>query len=772
MRRTDALPKARGALTYGADLAAPQMLWAAYATSVHPHARLRSLPVEEARAMPGVRAVLTAGDIPRVLPKRRWDPSRPLLVETECRFQGEPVAVVAAQSLVEARAAARFLQSKAEWEVLPAFTDLEKEFPEWPDVETMKRHERVNAHVLARRGDFERAVAEADLVHEETFRTPMVAQVPMEPHACLARVQGDDWHVQTTTQTPFGMREDIADKLHLPEAKVRVEGTWVGGGFGGKNEALLETHALLLSRLTDRPVRLSLSFREEFLFTRTTQPAIFRMATCVRDGKPFARRTRLLLDTGASLPGRDFALGYSLGFTLGPYRWDTWELEGYALRTHRAPFGPHRAPLAPQCTFASDGHMDSLARRLKVDPFQLRLEQVWRTGDRTPFGQEVPPFAAAAALEQARALEKEWRRGLAPGHGIGVGLGFWSTGTSMGGEAVLTLGPKGLTILQGEREIGSGSVVEGLRVIAAQATGLPEDAVEVVYGDTSTAPFDSGVFGSRTVIALGRAVEKGCEALLKELARRSDHSPGEAGEATPRPRTSRGKLRLDLQGGEVFVRSPRGTGPLLGYLTEEERNGGGLRAHGKEYGRSHELDSSGAVEGDLYAYSDLIAAVHLAEVRVDPDTGSVRVVRYAAFHDAGKVLDREGYRGQVEGGLVMGLGTALSEEGLITSEGRLQNAGLLDYRVPTIRDAPSDLRIIAIEGFPGSGPQGSKGVGEPPIIPVPATVANAVADATGSRVLELPLTPERVARALALISPGAPTGPAGPVTPAVRGRPK
>ena len=752
MTRSDALPKAMGAVPYAGDLELPGMLWAAYVTSPHAHARIRLLDPSPARKVPGVVDVLTAEDLPALLPDGFVE-DPPLLAAEEVRFVGQPVAVVAAETLPAARQGARAV--RVEYEPLPSFTDIESEFPRWPDREEMKGNPHVTGHVLARRGDFEAVAARGDLVHEETYRTGMVAQVALEPHACLAEVRGSDWHVITTTQTPFGIREDLADKLHLPAEHLRVEGTWVGGGFGGKNEAILEPHALLLAKKTGRPVRIGLSFREEFLWARSTQPAVFRMTSVVIDGRLVARRTRLLLDTGNSLPGRDFALGYSLGFTLGPYRLEAWEVEGYALRTHRPPFGPHRAPLAPQCAFAAEGHIDSLARRMGVDPVEFRRRHVWREGDLTPFGQKVPPFAAEAALREAQERIRSWRPQLPPHHGLGVAVGYWSTGTTAGGEADLFLGPGGLTVRQGEREIGNGTVVSGLVSVASQATGLPAEHITVDYHDTSRAPYDSGVWGSRTLSTLGFAVDKAARAILEELARRF-HPP------LP-PRT---EVRLAWEGGEVRVEGGGRSQPLLELLTPEERKDGGILRRGKHYGKGGSLDESVVVEGALYPYSDLTASVHLAHVAVDPETGAVQVIRYAAWQDAGKVFDVDGYRGQVEGGVVMGFGTALTEEGLLGPDGRLRNPGLLDYRIPTLAEVPP-LEIVALEGFPGSGVGGAKGVGEPPIIPVPAAVANAVADATGHRVRELPLTPERVARALGLLGPpeGAPSEPERSRTP-------
>lgn len=745
MTRRDAAAKTAGATAYGTDLSAPRMLWGAYVTSAHPRAKILSIDTKAPRDLPGVVAVLSAADLPVHLPPRETPLDPPLLATGSVRYLGEPVAIVAAESRAEAQAAARRVIVRYEPE--PAFTDIEAEFPTWPEASSLKGDPRVTGHVLARRGTFDDVARHADLVVEETFRTSMVAQVPLETHACLVTAEGNGWHVRTTTQTPFGLREDLADKLGVPQSRVRVEGTWVGGGFGGKNEALLESHAAVLATATGRPVRFALDFREEFLMSRTTQPAIYRMSVAVKGGRMVARRTRLLLDTGASLPGRDFALGYSLGFTLGPYVLDAWEVEGFALRTNRPPFGPHRAPLAPQCVFAAEGIVDATARKLGVDPVEFRRRHIWKAGSKTPFGQAVGPFAAAEALRRAGEMATLWRRDLPPHHGLGVAVGYWSTGTGAGGEARIRLGPEGMTIVQGEREIGNGTIVETLAAVASEACGLPRSAIRVEYADTSSAPFDSGVFGSRTASTLGFAVWKATMAALEEVSSR-------AGGAR---RKDEPAARLAWDGSEVVVERGGARIPLKGLLRPEEIRAGGLEREGKHYGGPGALDESVVVEGSLFPYSDFTASVHLAHVAVDEETGAVRVVRYAAFQDPGVVLDPEGFRGQVEGGVVMGLGTALSEEGIVDVRGGLTNPNLLDYRLPTLGDVPP-LTIVALEGFPGAGVRGAKGIGEPPIIPVPAAVANAVADATGARVTEIPLSPERVARALELISPGAPGG--------------
>jgi CO/xanthine dehydrogenase Mo-binding subunit len=454
----------------------------------------------------------------------------------------------------------------------------------------------------------------------------------------------------------------------------------------------------------------------------------------VKAGRIVGRRVRLLLDVGFSLPGRDFATGYAIGFLLGPYRTPTFEVEGYAVRTHKPPFGPHRAPFAPQCAFALESHLEEVARSVGADPEAFRAAHLWREGDVTPMGQRVGPTGLSAALEQARTLARRWRTEIGPGQGVGIGLGFWSTSTGAGGEARLRLTPKEVVILQGEREIGSGSVLRGLSAVAERFFGLPPERIRVEYASTAEAPFDSGVFGSRTVGALGRAVVEAGTALLATLAERTGRA---------------GRVRLAVAGEELVVEVGTSRRPVHELLRPDERVSG-LVADGKHYGKANEVDERRVVDGSFYAYTDFTGSVHVAQVAVDRETGTVRVERYAAFQDVGTVVDPGSAQAQVEGGVAMGLGIALTEEALWSDDGRMENPHLLDYRIPTLGEVPAP-EVHFVEGFPGAGPFGAKGLGEPPIIPVPAAVAAAVRAASGAHVTELPLSAERVARALKLL---------------------
>lgn len=726
--RTDLGVKLRGEARYGSDLEATGMLWGVLIPSPTAHGRIWNIDLTEARAAPGVVAV-AAADVGRLFPGPQ-DDSRPLFPTDEATYRHQPLAAVAAPTLAAARAAAR--RVRVEVEPLPAALDLDTIFPEFPEGDA-RRSPRITAHVHARNGDVRSAFDSATLVVSETYRTSGIAQVALEPHACLARVEGGRVHVETSTQSPFGVRDDLASKLGLPESSLEVEGTWVGGGFGGKAAALLEPYATLLAAAAGRPVKMVLSYREEFLLGRSTLPSVVRIETAVRDGRIQGRRVRLLLDTGDSLPGRDFATGFAIGFLAGPYRIPALELEGFAVRTNKPPFGPHRAPFAPQCAFVAESHMDAVARRLSVDPLEFRLAHALREGDRTALGQAVGPFGLVRALERVRDVRDGWRRDLPSGHGLGIGCGFWSTGTGAGGEATVYLTPTELVIVEGEREIGSGSVIRGLSAVAARVLPVPPQAIRVEPHPTSDAPFDSGVFGSRTVGALGQAVMVAVLGVVRELARRWP------GSAAP--------FSVEIDGKELILLRDGERRRVRDLLTAEELRGSGLKGQGRHVGEDGAIDESRVLDGTFYPYTDFTATVHLAQVAVDAETGQVRVERYFAAQDVGVALDPSMVQAQVEGGVAMGLGTALTEETLWNEEGRLLNAGLLDYRIPTLGEIPP-IQVELVEGFPGAGPFGAKGVGEPPIIPVAAAVSNAVTDATDAEVRELPLTPERVARAL------------------------
>jgi CO/xanthine dehydrogenase Mo-binding subunit len=729
--RPDADAKLAGAVTFGVDLDQAGMRFGALVLAPRAHARVVRVDLAPARALPGVIAI-GADDVPALLEGGTGDPERPPFARGEVTYHGQPVAAVAAPTLAEARAAAAAVQVSLD--PLPIVADLETVFPEWPGSE-VGNPAAIAAHVRARRGDVDRALRDAETVVRGTYRTSGVHQVALEPHACLAEVHEGRWHVLTSTQSPFGVREDVAAILGIPERSIVVEGTWVGGGFGGKGASLVEPYALLLARACHAPVRLALSYREVFRLGRTTLPSVVRMETGVSAGRIVARRVRLLLDVGSSLPGRDFATGYAIGFLLGPYRTPAFEVEGYAVRTHKPPFGPHRAPYAPQAAFVVESHLEEVALAIGEDPAAFRARHLYSEGDRTPLGQEVSAFGLPEALRQATARRDAWKREAPRGHGVGLAVGFWATNTSAGGEARVTLSPAGLEIVQGEREIGSGSVAIGLAATAERSTGLPRERIRISYRDTAEAPFDAGVFGSRTVGALGRAVDEACRALLERLGDRLGGT---------------GPVRLEAVGQEVVAARGGLRRPVRELLTEGELRDGGLSAEGRHTGPPRAIDETLVLEGGFYPFQDFTGAAHVAEVDVDRETGAVRVLRYAAFHDVGVVLDRPSATAQVEGGVAMGLGTALTEESIWSDDARLLNPGLLDYRIPTLGEVPP-IEVTFVEGFAGAGPFGAKGLGEPPIIPVPATVAAAIRDATGAALSELPFTAERVARALKLV---------------------
>ncbi len=729
--RPDAAEKLSGAAVFGTDLEVPGMWWGALVPAPVPHGRIRRVDLSGARAVDGAIAV-GPDELAELLPGAQGDAERPLFPRETVVYRNQPLAAVAAPTFAGARRAARAVHVDVEG--LTPIVDLETLFPEWPGPDA-QGSPHIAAHVRAAHGDVDAAFRTAGTVVHETYRTASVHQVALEPHACLAEYRDGRFFVRTSTQTPFGVREDAASILGIPETSIVIEGTWVGGGFGGKGASLLEPYAMVLARAAGRPVRLALTYPEEFNLGRTTLPAVVRMDTAVTHGRIVGRRVRLLLDVGTSLPGRDFATGYSIGFLLGPYRTPSFEVEGYAVRTNKPPFGPHRAPFAPQCAFVVESHLDHVAREAGLDPEAFRAAHLWREGDTTALGQRVGPFGLADAFKAARAVAQHWRAEAPTGRGVGVGIGFWSTSTGAGGEVRLRLTPTELVVVQGEREIGSGSVLVGVRGVVERLTGLAPERIRIEYADTASAPFDSGVFGSRTTAALGRAAESALASLLATLTERLG-----AGRA----------VSLAAHGSEIEVVAGSQRRPVRDLLTEADRGTGGIEVTGRHYGQGGKIDEGRVEEGTFYPYTDFTGAAHVAEVSVDRETGVVHVERYAAFHDVGTVIDLTSARAQVEGGIAMGLGAALTEEAIWSDDGRLENAGLLDYRIPTLREIPP-ITVTFVEGHGGAGPFGAKGLGEPPIIPVPATVSIAVRTACGAHGTELPLSAERVARALKLL---------------------
>jgi CO/xanthine dehydrogenase Mo-binding subunit len=738
--RQDGKEKVTGAGRYTADLALAGQLHACFRYADHTRARLVRIDASRARALPGVFAVLTHEDVPDVL-YGQLVKDRRLFAKEEVRFEGDIVAGVAAMAPEIAARAAELID--IEYEPLAPLIDPEQALAEeaplihadWASYEAddaLGREANVLGHSTVIKGDAAEAMAEADVVVKSRYLADGSHGVPIEPRAVVAQWQGDRVTVWSSTQTPFAARSGVAHTLAIPESSVRIIVPLLGGGFGSKCDFHYEAHIAALARAAGRPVKLVFSREEEFIAPDHRRESILvELETGARlDGTLVARRGRLVLDGGAYCGEGGFFAQLAAMHACGPYVIENVDIDSKLVYTNNQPSGSIRAPTAPQTCWALEQHMDELAEALHIDPVELRRRTLIREGEESPTRQVFGPLGMRDTLE--RAVEMiGYGRGLPENEGIGIGCGWWpSFGSESGAYLKLNADGSG-TIVTGAQENGSGAVM-GLALIAADVLGMAPDDFSILYQDTEAGPWDMGSSGSQTTFNNGRAVvEAAGEVRDKLLALAAEQL-----EIDP--------LDLELRDGSVRVKgAPQKAVPIA------ELAGSGVAILGKGSGavpQNPECTPDSGCVGRMGFESFLEPQLftHAAHVRVDPETGVVRVLRVAAAHDSGTILNQVGADGQVLGGVVMGIGQALSERMQLDEDGRQRNPHLLDYKLVTSADAPRiDISWIQNPAVNG-GPNGAKGIGEPPCVPTSAAVANAVADATGKRIYRLPMTPERV----------------------------
>ena len=741
--RQDGQAKVTGEARYTADLRVPGMAYGRFLLAGVVHARIRAIDTAAARALDGVLAVITQADVPDVR-HGRYLRDRTLFADGVVRFEGEVVAAVAAVSEEVAAQALELIE--VDYEPLEPVLDPEAALapeaplvhPGWAEYQGKGVREGNDcSRTSIVKGDAAAAMAEADVVLKQRFRTDMSHPVPIEPHAVLAEWTGGRVTIWTTSQVPFHARTGVAETLELPENHVRVIVPALGGGFGGKCDFHFEAHVAALARAARRPVRVVLSRREEFLAPdKTRHPMTIELETGARhDGTLVARRARLLLDGGAYAADSPILTQVATMNLVGPYRVPHVDVEARAAYTNRTPAGSTRAPTGPQVCWAVEQHVEALAAKLGLDPYELRMHNLVEDGDEGPTRQRLEAVGMKRALARARELI-EADGPLGPGEGIGYGCGWWTSMASATGAYVKLNDDGSATLVTGAQENGSGAVM-GLPIMAAQVLGMEPDDFSIVYQDTETGPWDGGSEGSQTTFNGGRAVVAAAEEIREQLL---DLAADEM-EIAPQ----------DLELTEGTLRA-RGTQKSLSIATLVQRaHARGRLVLGQGSGEApaqpeHDLGDSVGRWG-VGAFTAPTFFAHAARVRVDRETGVVRVLAVAAAHDFGHVINPVGATGQVHGGVMHAIGMALTERTQMR-DGRQLNPYLLDYKLQTAADAPRiDVAFIDAPTEHG-GPFGIKGAGEPPVVPTCAAVANALAAAAGVRVHELPMTPERVWAAL------------------------
>lgn len=740
--RPDGQEKVTGTGRYTADVNLTGQLHAAFRYADHTHARVLRIDATKARALPGVHAVITHEDVPDVLYGSTVKDRR-LFVTDTVRFEGDVLAAVAALTPELAQQAAALVE--VDYEPLPVVTDFAAAMdgdaplvhPAWESYdadEAMLRDGNTLGLSTIVKGDADAAMASADVVVKGRYATDPVQGVPIEPRAVLAEWHGDKVTVWSSTQVPYAARAGVARTLQIPESHVRVIVPLLGGGFGAKCDFHFEGHVAALARAAQRPVKLVFSRREEFFAVgHRREGMVIELETGARrDGTLVARRARLLIDKGAYCGEGGFFAQMAAMHACGPYELETVSVESYLNYTTTQPSSSIRAPTAPQVCWALEQHMDELAEALGLDPVELRRRTLIETGSVGPTGQVYERIAMKETLERAAELIG-WGHDLPEDEAIGVACGWWPCFAANAGAYVQLNSDGTGTIVTGAQENGSGAVM-AMPAFVAEELGLRPQDLTLHYQDTDAAPWDMGSCGSQTTFNSGRAVLAAALDVREQLL---DAAADELEAA---------REDLELAEGTVRVKGSPEKAVTIASLADAQT------IHGRGSG---ELPQEPPVDAELclgrHGLESFIAPqliAHAVRVKVDRETGVVRVLQVAAAHDCGRILNRMGADGQVYGGVVMGLGQALSEGTQLDADGRHLNAHLLDYKLVTASDAPRiDVAWIETD-TPNAGPKGSKGVGEPPCVPTAGAVANAIARVTGARVRRLPMTPERVWDAL------------------------
>src|SRR5262245_8778732 len=745
VRRLDGGEKVTGLTRFAGDVQLPNMLHARLVLSPHAHARIVRLDGQAAASRPGVLGVFAAADLGLVKVDPAARTKSPLALE-HTLFVGHPVAAVVAESAAIAEDAAGLVE--VDYEPLPAALDaLDAMRREAPPVRVAagatdeaelamhgaatggeRLQEAVGPNVVStqrfHRGDLARGFAEAEVVVERRFETPMVHQGYLEPRAVVADVDPlGTLTVWTATQALFFTRSEVCEALGLAEHRVRIVATPLGGGFGAKF-VLLEPLAAALALRLRRPISVVMTRTEEFLSTTPAPPAVIELKVGARrDGKLTVLEGRAVFDAGAYAGA---PVGIALLLMGSYYQIPNVELRGYEVLTHKPGNGAYRAPGAVQGTFAIESVMDEIARATGIDPIDLRLRNASKPGDPMVTGQPWPKMGLVECLERLRA-ERD-RRGWSDGHadgrhrrGAAIAVGGWMGGIEPANAACRLDRDGTLSILVGTVDMSGTNTA--FAQIAAEAFGLPVEDMRVGDGEADSAPYAGASGGSKITYTVGLAVERAArEARHQLLAIAAD------------------RLEAPVENLEIVDRAGRVRGVPARAVAIAE-----LAKASMQFGAKYE-PVFGRGGSATVARSPAFAA-HLSEVEVDTETGAVRVTRHLTVQDVGRAINPAAVDGQIQGGGGQGVGWALFERRPYAADGQLLAATLMDYALPQSDQAPP-IESVLLEVPSEHGPFGAKGVGEPPVVGVPAAVANAVAEATGQRFTSLPITPPIVVAAL------------------------
>ena len=725
--RTDNAGKVTGEARYTADVLLPRTLWAKTLRSPYSHARIVRIDTSRAERAEGVRAVLTGNDVRGILYGRRYRDIA-ILAQDRARFMGERVAAVAADTLEQAEHALNLIE--VHYEELPAVFDPEAALQEGapiihPDVGSYKGLPKpldapTNrfAHDVFNRGDVDAGFAQADVIVENAFTVARVHQAFLEPHCCLAWIDEQE-RVQmwSPNKAPQGLRESMCNAFGIAPEKVCIHPVAIGGDFGGKGAPVDEPICYLLALRSGRPVKMIMEYREEFIASAPRHAAVMRLKTGVkRDGTIVAHQMDAFLDAGAYGGFRPGAVVGGIAHASGCYRAEHSRISVSRVYTNNLPGGQMRAPGEPQGFFAAESHMDCVARKLGIDPAEFRRKNLIEEGDETLTGGH---YRGIKAKETLRAALKAAAYKSPKQANIGRGVAMGYRGPGGGNTSVkISLNPDGSIVIHtGLFEQGTGTYTTMRQIVAEELSCDPDEIRIDVHDTDSGVPFDSGIGGSRgTRVASGAAFQAASEAREKLLA-----------------------LAAKL------LQWPHADIELAGNLLVHKRSNSRERWADllKQVGRS--VIGEAVNRDDEHSPVTAFAA-QVAEVSVDVETGEVKLLKLTTAHDTGTIMNPIGHQGQIDGGVVQGIGYGTIEY-LPVQNGRVEIANFGEYKIPTAKDIPP-LETVIVASNDGVGPYSVKGIGENPITPVAPAIANAIEDAVGVRIKDLPITAEKVYAAL------------------------
>ncbi len=736
--RHDGVDKVTGRAIYGADFQITGLLHGRVLRSPHAHARIVSIDTSRAEAHPGVKGVVTAQDLPAAEDKMADLGEGAvnlkylcdnILASDKVLYKGHAIAAVAATNPHIAEEACELID--IEYELLPPVLEVRRAMESDAPIlhenlttsslgDSDDKPTNIASHLQHKKGDIEKGFAEADVVIERDFVTGTVHQGYIEPHNATAHYNQDgQLTVWCSTQGAFTVREQLAEILQYPVSKIKVVPLEIGGGFGGKINVYIKPVAALLAKKTGKPVKVLMNRADVFEGTGPTPASYITIKMgATNGGKITAAQTSLAFEAGA-YPGSPVGAGAMCVFA--PYNIENVLIDGYDVVVNKPKTAPYRAPGATNAAFGTETVVDELAETLKIDPLEIRLLNGAKEGDRRPDGPIYPRIGFIETLEAAKEHAHYTSSNGKKYHGRGIASGFWFN-IGLESSVTINVNPDGtVNLVEGSTDIGGTRA--SIAMQAAEVLGIPAESVNPIVVDTNSIGYTAVTGGSRTTYATGYAAYEAAQDVVQQMKERAaklwDVDEDNVQFADGEFSSINGKEE-QISFRDLSARLGETGGPVIGRATMNPAGAGGA------------------------------FATHVVDVEVDVETGKVEILRYTATQDAGKAIHPSYVEGQIQGGVVQGIGWALNEEYIYNAEGAMTNASFLDYRMPTCLDLPMIDAVIVEVPNPGH-PYGVRGVGEVPIVPPPAAIANAIYDAIGIRMTELPMSPDRLLKAMGKI---------------------